>query len=185
MQLIRHFVSYLLIQLLAVLVVALPMWPQNRGATGLSVRVQPEARMIVEVVDRPRLDSPLKTIRWFQVDLTVRVHSGATAALFLEQVPRQSGPHRSDVPPIAIFARLPGATSLTRRNIADSRSLFTAEKNGRFSLLVGIGIDDPVRKDEFPVESIRFIFKSSDGSFDVTKTILMKESDRGIAAQEF
>jgi hypothetical protein len=142
-------------------------WPQGKGTTGLHVRVQPEAKMRVEAVGSA-LDNPGHTTHWFRVDLAVRVHSGATASLFVEQVPTAAGSQKQQVPDLKYFLKLPGSASPKRLEIIDSsRPVFTVQQNGRFSLLVGIGLDNAISS----AESLRLVLRSSDGALYATATL--------------
>jgi hypothetical protein len=173
------FMSYVFLVLLAVIVEAWPAWPQRNGGAGLTVIVQPEAKITVELVDPPDSDSSGQTTRWFRVDLAVRVNSGATASLFLEHVARSYGVRNRNVPDLRYFVKLPGHAAPKRWDIASSRPLFTTQRNGHFSLLVGVGIDDPVREGQFSAESIQFVLRSSDGFFRVTTTVPLNTEIRG------
>jgi hypothetical protein len=179
-----RLVSCALLVSVAVLVETWSAWPQRKGGAGLTVVVQPEATMTVEVVDLPDSDSSGQTTRWFEVDIAVRVKSGSTASLFLEHIASSSGLQNGGVPNLTYFVRLPGNAPPKPWDIANSPALFTTQRNGRFSLFIGIGIDSLVRQGQISTESIQFVLKSSDGLFSVTKTVPLNAEIGGTTTSE-
>jgi hypothetical protein len=130
-------------------------FPKQDGTTGVTVVIEPGATMLVRPFNVSNSDSSKAAIRWFRVDLSVRVNTGATASLVLEHTSVSADAK----PRPACLVHLRGSTPRSW-NAPVSPTLFKTQANGRFSVLVGID-----ELDRACLDQVQFVLRSSDGAF--------------------
>ncbi|OFW27313.1 MAG: hypothetical protein A3H27_13920 [Acidobacteria bacterium RIFCSPLOWO2_02_FULL_59_13] len=168
----KPFAGFLLATVVtSVLAFAQQTPPQTEGATSLGVAVRPDARIIIEPVDSPVSDASSGTARWFRVEVAIRLNAGATASLALDESTSSGEVKKEDVPDLKLSLKSPGDTSRRAVDGITSTSLFATQKNGTYSVLVGIDSEDAAWKGKFPAGAVRFIVRSSDGLLNVSKPV--------------
>jgi len=154
-----------------VCMVCLFMVPRIEATSEITLVVSPDAKMLIEEVERPSNTEHFPLTRWFRVDLVVRLSPGVEARLFLE--PAMTGTFSkgdSSGGPLSLVMKLPGG-HFSKSVKSYSESLHIIRRSGRQSLLIGIEVKPPLNANIDITDSMEFVLKSSDGAFLVKRTI--------------
>lgn len=163
--------SYTLLLSVVVLLAWRFAWSQKSANTGLIVVVRPDASMTVEMVQHHDTATSDRTTRWFRVNLAVRLNSGSRVSLFLKHVAGSPGFEQQSLSHLKYFVQLPGTPSPTPWQIRTPAPLFTTQRNGNFSLLIGLTSESTPHEWDLSADSIGLILTSSDGLLKIYRTV--------------
>lgn len=141
-------------------------------AMGIIVlRVEPEATMTVTPLGSGTDPDSGETIQLLKVDLAIRLNSGTTASLWLQQAPESSEGQESKAVTFSYYVGTPDAAGQSLTPIDSSQVAFMALHNGRYYLTIGVKAADGSNTNASFGKNIRLELKSSDGVLHLITTL--------------
>ncbi|OFW16687.1 MAG: hypothetical protein A3H27_12665 [Acidobacteria bacterium RIFCSPLOWO2_02_FULL_59_13] len=139
-----------------------------QGNATLTLHVEQAAVMTINPAASDARMGPERNIRWFSVELTIRMNPGTTASLWVQPISESFGSETGEVGSYFLAGTDMAPASLTAGDHANP--IFTVRQNGRHHLTIGVSYPDSAI-DAISAQKVEFQLRSSDQALLLSKTM--------------